>query len=484
MSAANVSRSATLGVDAPAPAQRDPRSPTRFDPRHHPRRLAVLGDVLAVLAATLVASATGTTPATGTTVVVAGLWLGLMAFARAYEPMPSGLGEIRWRRVLRATAGLGLACWVLSAVAPGRADPTQLMVLTTVVAGAAIGHRVATRVVRLAMRLPDPPTPVVVAGEPGDVRRVLLELRRTVRWQVVAVCLTRDDDESLPVPSAARVVVGVRDLVATTVRSGAEAVIGVPSRDLDPVLLRRLSWELERTGVHLVLGTGLLDVGPARTTLVRGGDLGMVHVRPSVHAGPAHVAKRLVERIAAGVSLLVLAPLLLLIAVAVRIDTPGGALFRQVRVGQHGRPFVMLKFRSMTSGSEQVREELAGLDESDGVLFKIRNDPRTTRVGRLIRRYSLDELPQLVNVVRGEMALVGPRPALPAEVEQYDEDARRRLAARPGLTGLWQVSGRSDLDWEDTVRLDLHYVDNWSFLLDASIVLRTVGTVLGHRGAY
>lgn len=459
-------------------------SPLALGPhiRQHPRRLSLLGDLLAMALAVGVALvADDGSP--GTTVALAALWLALMGAARAYEPMPPGLGEMRLRRLLRASVGLGLACWVLSALAPQRAEPGALVLLTATVTAAAAGHRVANRGLRLVRRAPDHATPVVVAGDPDDVRRVLTELRRSPRWDVVAVCATRPVlDEHAPLGAVTHV--GVQDLVEVAAAHRAEAVIGVPGPELDPASLRRLSWQLERTGVHLLLGTGLLDVGVTRATLVHGGDLAMLHVRPTVHAGPAHVAKQLVERTAAAAALVVLGPILLLVALAVRLETPGGAIFRQTRIGQHGQPFTMLKFRSMSDGADRARDLVADGNESDGVLFKIRSDPRVTRVGRVIRRYSLDELPQLVNVVRGDMSLVGPRPALPDEVERYDADARRRLAARPGLTGLWQVSGRSDLSWEDTVRLDLHYVDNWSFLLDAGIVLRTVGTVLGHRGAY
>jgi lipopolysaccharide/colanic/teichoic acid biosynthesis glycosyltransferase len=186
-------------------------------------------------------------------------------------------------------------------------------------------------------------------------------------------------------------------------------------------------------------------------------------------------------RAVAGAALVLVSPLLLLLAIAIRRESPGPAVYRQVRVGQDGRLFTMFKLRTMTTGGlGQTPLE----NDCDGPLFKMRHDPRITRLGGWLRRYSLDELPQLVNVVRGEMRLVGPRPALPEEVAEYTDLARRRLAVRPGVTGLWQVSGRSDLTWEETVRLDLHYVDNWSPWLDLRIVSRTVVAVLGHRGAY
>ncbi len=187
---------------------------------------------------------------------------------------------------------------------------------------------------------------------------------------------------------------------------------------------------------------------------------------------------------AALTGLVLLSPLLLGVAVAIRRETPGPALFRQQRVGRNGELFTMLKFRTMTETAEADKVELSRLNDCDAVLFKMRDDPRVTDLGRWLRRYSIDELPQLWNVVTGQMSLVGPRPALPDEVEKYDIDPRRRLAVKPGLTGLWQVSGRSDLSWPETVRLDVQYVDNWSLGLDVSILCRTLGAVLDHKGAY
>jgi lipopolysaccharide/colanic/teichoic acid biosynthesis glycosyltransferase len=176
-------------------------------------------------------------------------------------------------------------------------------------------------------------------------------------------------------------------------------------------------------------------------------------------------------------------PVLFLIGVAIRLSSRGPALFRQVRVGLGGRRFVMWKFRTMSVDAEDRLGEVAHLNEHDGVLFKITDDPRATRVGRLLRRWSIDELPQLWNVVRGEMSIVGPRPPLPHEVERYDLQVRRRLLVKPGLTGLWQVSGRAGLSWEESVRLDLHYVENWSPSLDAVILVKTIVAVLRRRGA-
>jgi exopolysaccharide biosynthesis polyprenyl glycosylphosphotransferase len=249
--------------------------------------------------------------------------------------------------------------------------------------------------------------------------------------------------------------------------------------------LRRLSWELEGTGVSLLVAPGLTDVaGPRIHIRPLGTRLPLLHVEEPEFTGARKVLKEAQDRVIAAVATLFLAPLMLSLAVLIRVDSRGPALFRQVRVGKNGEEFCVYKFRSMHVDAEERLAALAELNESDGVLFKMRNDPRVTRVGRLLRRYSLDELPQLLNVILGDMALVGPRPPLPREVANYASDVHRRLLVKPGITGLWQVSGRSDLSWEDSVRLDLYYVENWSLALDLQILWKTFSAVLASRGAY
>ncbi len=210
----------------------------------------------------------------------------------------------------------------------------------------------------------------------------------------------------------------------------------------------------------------------------------MLHVTSPVLHGPRRLLKDVVERSLALVVLVAALPLLAFLCLVIRRESPGPALFRQERIGRDNAPFTMFKLRSMWVGAEDERSGLAAYDEGNGVLFKIQLDPRVTPLGQWLRRYSLDELPQLWNVVRGDMSLVGPRPALPCEVARYDIDPQRRLVVKPGVTGLWQVSGRSDLSWDESVRLDLRYVDNWSLRLDLSILARTLQAVVGHRGAY
>jgi exopolysaccharide biosynthesis polyprenyl glycosylphosphotransferase len=196
------------------------------------------------------------------------------------------------------------------------------------------------------------------------------------------------------------------------------------------------------------------------------------------------VVKGGLDRVVAALALLLLTPVLLAVAAAIKLTSPGPVLFHQERVGVNGQSFTMLKFRSMVVGADRNLESLRAENISDGVLFKMREDPRVTRVGRVLRRLSIDELPQLLNVLGGSMSLVGPRPPLPAEVARYDAPVHRRLLVKPGLTGLWQVSGRSDLPWDEAVRLDLRYVENWSLTMDLLILAKTVRAVLGSSGAY
>jgi exopolysaccharide biosynthesis polyprenyl glycosylphosphotransferase len=212
--------------------------------------------------------------------------------------------------------------------------------------------------------------------------------------------------------------------------------------------------------------------------------LSLLHLERPTFGGARMFLKTVFDRVLGSLLLVAALPLVLTIAVAVRLSSRGPVLFRQVRVGVDGRRFTMLKFRSMVPDAEDRRPALGDLDDGNGMLFKIREDPRVTRVGALLRRFSLDELPQLINVLRGDMSLVGPRPPLPEEVAGYDGDAARRLRVRPGMTGLWQVSGRSDLSWEESLRLDLRYVDNWSLALDLSILWRTWRAVIRGSGAY
>jgi lipopolysaccharide/colanic/teichoic acid biosynthesis glycosyltransferase len=211
----------------------------------------------------------------------------------------------------------------------------------------------------------------------------------------------------------------------------------------------------------------------------------MLHVEHPRLRGASRVLKEIFDRAAAIVGFALFLPVLALVAVLVKLTGGRGpAIFRQVRVGRYGKPFIMYKFRTMYPDAEARLAELRARNDLDGTLFKMRNDPRVTPVGRWLRRLSLDEIPQLINVIKGQMSLVGPRPPLQSEVAQYPFDMRRRLVVKPGLTGLWQVSGRSDLSWEESIRLDVSYVENWTFSMDLVILARTVLAVVHSSGAY
>lgn len=401
-------------------------------------------------------------------------WVVLLGLARTYDPGPVP----RRSDLLRiGLSGLHLvALGALLSALTGILVPVEELVAAAGAASATSGG------MRLLSSLRRPPrTRVVLVGHRRQVRRLAEELRESTDVEVVGVCVAGPKGcAGIDLPTASGFA-SVPDLVR---EQRGECVVALPCRHLDATSLRRLGWLLERDHVDLLIGPGLHDVDSGRAVLRRTGGLSLLHVRHADLTGPRRALKTAWERGACAVALVVLAPLLLALMALVRLDSPGPALFRQQRVGRDGEVFSILKLRTMHVDAEARLEDLREHNESDGALFKMRQDPRVTRAGRWLRRLSLDELPQLVNVVRGDMALVGPRPPLPGEVTAYDEDALRRLAVRPGITGLWQVSGRSDLPWAMTVRLDSRYVDNWSLRLDAWILARTVRAVLGHHGAY
>lgn len=264
----------------------------------------------------------------------------------------------------------------------------------------------------------------------------------------------------------------------------ADAVAVSAGVQLHPQSLRHLGWELAARNVGLIMAPALTDIAGPRIHTQQVSGLPLIHVTTPTLEGGQRVAKRLFDVVVSGVLIVLLTPLMAVVAALVKIDSAGPVLFRQERVGMEGTPFKMLKFRSMVPDAEERLSKLRSQNEGHGVLFKLKDDPRVTRVGSFLRKFSLDELPQLFNIFSGSMSLVGPRPPLPQEVEAYESDVRRRLLVKPGLTGLWQVSGRSNLSWQDSVRLDLYYVENWSLTGDLLILLRTVRAVFRSTGAY
>ena len=326
---------------------------------------------------------------------------------------------------------------------------------------------------------------VIVAGNPRHIDDLAAVLRRE-SWlgYTVLGALTTPGADLVETPGGIPVLGTTNDTVAAIEGVDADVIIFVDGAFSSAHNLRRAMWEIEGHSVRAIVVPSLTDVSSERLKVRPVAGLPLVHVDAprTVHA--SHWLKRAFDIVGSLAIMLLISPVLLAAAVAVKFHDGGPVLFRQTRIGRDGRPFSCLKFRSMVIDAERLLSDLAVNHERSSVLFKMVDDPRVTRPGKLIRRLSIDELPQLWNVLRGQMSLVGPRPPLPHEAASYGSDMRRRLRVRPGMTGLWQVSGRSDLSWDETVRLDLYYVDNWSMVQDLNILVRTVSAVLGSRGAY
>ncbi|WP_203725035.1 sugar transferase [Paractinoplanes durhamensis] len=413
------------------------------------------------------------------------LLLAVLAVARAYERRYLFVGTDEYQRVLRGGVGLIAGAALVSyALDLDLARGYVLAALPTAICTSVVLRFALRKRLHLARARGESLRRVILAGHELSVIGMARQLRRE-RYhglEVVGACLPAGHDG---VGVTGLTVFGTFDDVASAVeQADADTVVVLSCPELDGAAVRRLAWRLERDEVDLVVASALVDVAGARTTIRPFDGLPMLHVEhPRLHGG-SRLVKDLFDRVGALMLLAGFGPLLLAVALCVRVTSRGPVLFRQVRVGRDGRLFRIFKFRSMYVDAEARLAELRHLNEHDGVLFKIRDDPRVTGVGRWLRRFSVDELPQLLNVALGQMSLVGPRPPLPSEVAAYADDVRRRLAVKPGMTGLWQVSGRSDLPWEEAVRLDLRYVENWSLSLDLVILLRTMTAVVRSSGAY
>ncbi len=422
----------------------------------------------------------------GSGLLILVLWLFVLAVQGGYSVRNFGAGPDEFRVVGLAsviTVGLvGLTCYLFELplsrgfVIFSFVVGTPLLLLERYVVRLSV--HAARRHGRLLHR-------AVVIGGPSGIAEVVESLQRNrgVGYHVVGACLPDGisvEPERFPVPLLGR----VEDTREVCDRLAADTVIVARGGFESARELRRVAWQLEGTSVDLVVVPSLTDVAGPRIHMRPVAGLPLLHVEQPQAGNASGVSKRLFDITLAGIALVVLSPLFAVVASVVKLQDGGPVFFRQARVGRGGRRFGMLKFRSMVPDAEARLAELAADNESDGVLFKIRADPRITRAGRFMRRYSVDELPQLVNVLRGDMSLVGPRPPLPSEVDRYADDVHRRLLVRPGLTGLWQVSGRSSLSWDESVRLDLYYVDNWSMTSDLVIIAKTVRAVVGSSGAY
>ncbi|WP_233199528.1 sugar transferase [Cryobacterium sp. N22] len=326
---------------------------------------------------------------------------------------------------------------------------------------------------------------VIVVGEREKSTHVVEGIRRDFAAGLyLAGAVTENGSIEQDLVEGVPVLGDFNQIVQAIELSRADTVIFTGADTFGPRRLRELGWQLQTLRIDLIMAPALTDIAGPRIHTRPVSGLPLIQVDFPAFTGSRHAAKRTFDIISSGLGLMLLSPLFAWIVIAVRRDSTGPAFFYQERVGLNGNHFRMIKFRSMVTNAEDKLPHLLNSSDGNGVLFKLKVDPRVTKVGSMLRRFSLDELPQLINVFLGHMSLVGPRPPLAKEVEQYDNHAERRLLVKPGITGLWQVSGRSDLSWEDSIRLDLYYVENWSLIGDVMILYRTVRAVVKPNGAY
>ncbi|WP_292833485.1 sugar transferase [Microbacterium sp.] len=323
---------------------------------------------------------------------------------------------------------------------------------------------------------------VLLVGSEPTVAHLARELQRapSAGYRVVGACVPAGAAASTIAGTGIPIVGTLSTIDQAIIASGADTVAVTGSDELPPNKIKQISWSLEAGKQHLVLAPGIIDIAGPRIHMRPVAGLPLIHVETPLFSGGQRVVKRTMDLVASVVGIVVISPLLVFLAITVRLSSDGPVFFRQTRVGLGGEEFSMIKFRSMVVNAEDLLENLERerRDAGNEMLFKMRNDPRVTPIGRIMRRFSLDELPQLLNVIGGSMSLVGPRPPLPSEVARYADHVHRRFLVKPGITGLWQVSGRSTLSWEESVRLDLSYVENWSLVGDAAIILKTAKAAL------
>ncbi|WP_407705771.1 sugar transferase [Streptomyces niveiscabiei] len=416
----------------------------------------------------------------GTEVLV----LGALAVGRAWVPAVLGQGAEEFRRLGRS---LFAATVVLALGGIALTSRNIKLWIFVAIPAIALTTMTARYVLRLWLHRQRKEgrclRPVLAAGSPATVRDLITRTRKFphIGWRVEAVCTTGADGGQLDgVPVVGR----LADVAGHVHRDGYRVVAVTPDPHWSPDRLQRLAWNLEGSDAEMVVAPVLMEVAGPRLHVDAVLGIPLLRVSMPAFTGGRRVVKGIVDRTGAALLLVLLAPLMVCVALLVALDSRGGVFYRQRRTGKDGQEFTMVKFRTMVAGADRAKAALAAFNEGAGPMFKLRRDPRVTRVGTLLRRYSIDELPQLFNVLTGSMSLVGPRPPLPEESAVYGPDIRRRLLVKPGLTGLWQISGRSDLSWEEAVRLDLRYVEDWSLALDTVILWKTLRAVVHGQGAY
>ncbi|MDQ4053597.1 MAG: sugar transferase [Actinomycetota bacterium] len=413
-------------------------------------------------------------------------WLLAIVVLGGYSASVFGAGPDEYKRVVHAsllTAGLvGVTCYLAKyQLSRGFFLLAFAIAIPSLMVGRLILRRAVHRAhVNGALRYR-----VVIAGSPAHIDEIAGVLRREtwLGYEVVGA-LTPDAVAGGETPSGIPIIGNTDEITWSVVSSRANLLFFAGGAVDSASELRRIAWALEKEDVQVVVAPSVTEVSGGRVKFRPVGGLPLIHVDPPRATEASRWGKRLFDVVGSLGLLVLFSPIFLVAALRVKLHDGGTVLFRQERVGKDGLLFSCLKFRSMVIDAEAKLAELHAQTGYESGLFKLKDDPRITTPGAWLRKFSLDELPQLVNVLRGDMSLVGPRPPLPVEVANYERDTNRRLDIRPGLTGLWQVSGRSDLSWDETVRLDLYYVDNWSMLQDLNILLKTLGAMMRPEGAY
>jgi exopolysaccharide biosynthesis polyprenyl glycosylphosphotransferase len=475
-----------------------PRRPT-YDPFSARRRplpewlvnytsRLVAGDALAAsLGAQLVAVTTGgiSLPAS---LVVAVAWCAVVFISGGYAERFLSSGTDEYRRIavagLVVLAGLGLVVGVQPIPEVRGMLLVGVPMLTAVTL---VLRHLQRRALHRSRRRGYMRKQVVLVGRTAAVLDLAQRLRRDPEagYDILGACVPDPDAEQKRLRRDGVPVLGTLNHVPQVLDNvRADAVVVASVSDTAAQYLRQLAWQLEGTKIEVLVAPGLIEVAPDRLRVRPTKTVPLLHLQEPEYRGKRRLLKALVDRVLASTLLILFAPVLIVLMVLVVADSRGPVFYRHRRVGKRGREFDLLKFRSMRVGADRQLDELVAMNQGNDVQFKLRRDPRATRVGHFLRRYSLDELPQLINVVRGDMSLVGPRPHVTREVEQYGDDMHRRLLVKPGITGLWQVSGRSDLTWAESVELDVRYVDNWSLGRDLAILWRTARAVVQGSGAY
>lgn len=459
------------------------------DPLVGHRRAVVMADIVAVLLASALAyfarsavmpagTYTAGTVAAGA-LVIGLVWIGVLASTGAYDMRFFEVRSEEYRRVL-------LASVVLTGLVATTSYLLELQfsrgfLIIEIPLGTALllfsRLRMRRRLQKQRRKGIGLKRAVLVGEDPGAA-----ELTDAIRRDNTAGLLVVDTVH--PPAEEADAQLWVDALLDQIVRDQASAVVLASHPKVDRALVRAVAWRLEGPGVDLLVSPDFVAVAGPRITIRQASDLPLIHLDEPRLSGQKRFVKRSIDIAGSLAALALCSPILLASAVAVRLSSPGPVFFRQVRVGAAGEEFTVIKFRTMVQGAAQEQAEVWARGSSQGTANKLRDDPRVTAPGRILRRWSIDELPQLFNVLSGYMSLVGPRPLQPSEVEALPPEHDRRHLTKPGMTGLWQVSGRNDLPWDERMRLDLRYVEHWSVSLDIVILLRTVKAVLVGSGAY